>query len=79
MLGFPGKSIAVTLLLALSFGAPRLHAGTAPAAKPRPTAAQVLRHTVAMHGLLPVHVDRQGGRILVTLPAPQADGVSARF
>lgn len=30
-------------------------------------------------GLLPVHIDEQGGRILLTLPPPDSDGVSARF
>jgi len=82
MHGFSGKSIvAWMLILALSGSAPALHAGTqrAPATRSLVTATQVFRHTVAMHGLLPVHVDRQAGRILVTLPAPQADGVSARF
>ncbi|MEO8746085.1 MAG: zinc-dependent metalloprotease [Rhodanobacter sp.] len=42
-------------------------------------APDVFRRTTALSGLLPVHVDQQDGRILVTLPAAQADGVSARF
>ncbi|MGA9335176.1 MAG: zinc-dependent metalloprotease [Rudaea sp.] len=32
-----------------------------------------------MNGLMPVHVDAHKGRILITLPAAQGDGVSARF
>jgi hypothetical protein len=40
---------------------------------------KILHDTVAMDGLLPVHVDARGGRIIVTLPPAQADGVSARF
>ncbi len=40
--------------------------------------AKVLQHTVAMQGLLPVHVDRQDGRILVTLPPAARDGISLR-
>ena len=40
--------------------------------------AKVLQHTVAMQGLLPVHVDRQDGRILVTLPPAGRDGISLR-
>ena len=36
-------------------------------------------NSTAMDGLLPVHVDRNGGRILVTLPPPAADGVSLRL
>jgi hypothetical protein len=35
--------------------------------------------TVASEGLLPVHIDKSGGRILITLPAPGADGVAGRF
>jgi hypothetical protein len=42
-------------------------------------AGNVFAHTQSMQGLLPVHVDARTGRILVTLPAAQADGVSARF
>lgn len=41
--------------------------------------AQVLAGTVAQQGLLPVHVDRRQGRILIALPAPDADGISGRF
>jgi hypothetical protein len=40
---------------------------------------QALRNTVAQEGLLPVRVDRKGGRILLALPAADADGVSGRF
>ncbi len=40
---------------------------------------KLFKHTRAMNGLLPVHVDKRDGRILVTLPAPKADGISARF
>jgi hypothetical protein len=35
--------------------------------------------TTALAGLAPVNLDRTGGRILLTLPAPGADGVAARF
>lgn len=78
------KSIAASLLtLALLGGVATVHADTQPAQKPAVhhtlTAAEVFKHTVAMRGLLPVHVDRNGGRILITLPRAQADGVSARF
>jgi hypothetical protein len=41
--------------------------------------AQVLAGTTQQTGLLPVHVDPRGGRILLSLPAPGEDGVSARF
>src|SRR5580765_8725978 len=41
--------------------------------------APALQNTVLQDGLLPVHVDRRGGRILLSLPAPDADGISGRF
>ena len=43
------------------------------------TPQEVLRGTELRDGLLPVHVDRSGGRILLSLPAPDAEGVSGRF
>ncbi|GAA4767567.1 zinc-dependent metalloprotease [Stakelama sediminis] len=39
----------------------------------------VFKDSTAHAGLLPVHVDTQGGRILLTLPPPGKDGVSARY
>ena len=51
-----------------------------PAPPPAPASAeQLLRNTAAEDGLLLVHVDRKGGRILLTLPAPDAEGISGRF
>jgi len=41
--------------------------------------AQVLQGTVAQDGLVPVHVDRRQGRILLSLPAPDAQGIAGRF
>src|SRR3954471_2462961 len=41
--------------------------------------ATILQNTVEQDGLLPVHVDRRGGRILLSLPAPDAEGISGRF
>lgn len=41
--------------------------------------AKVLAGTVAQPGLVPLNVDRKGGRILAALPAPDAEGVSGRF
>jgi hypothetical protein len=46
------------------------------AAEPAP---KVLEGTAAQTGLLTVHVDARGGRILAALPAPDADGVSGRY
>ena len=49
------------------------------AATPKPPATRVFEHSVAMDGLLPVHVDKSGGRILITLPVAGDDGVCARL
>lgn len=64
----------MTLRLAL----PLLLALSAPAFALDPP-AQVLAGTTAQQGLLPVHVDRRGGRILLSLPPPGEDGIAARF
>ncbi|HUH30236.1 MAG TPA: zinc-dependent metalloprotease [Rhodanobacter sp.] len=84
MCGFPGKSLAASLLVIAVFAGPRvLEAASVPpataATSDAVTAAKIFQHTTALDGLLPVHVDQRAGRILVTLPAAQADGVSARF
>jgi hypothetical protein len=50
-----------------------------PAHAVAPVAPSPFAGTAAMEGLLPVHVDRNGGRILLTLPPAAADGVSARY
>lgn len=41
--------------------------------------AQVLAGTSVQNGLLPVHVDRRQGRILLALPAPDREGISGRY
>lgn len=74
------KSRLAVLLLAAALPAAAL-------AQPRPaqtppaqtSAAQVLSGTTALGGLLPVHVDRRQGRILLSLAAPDAEGISGRF
>ena len=56
--------------------------GLALAATPLPASAQsaaALTGTERLDGLLPVHIDRAGGRILLSLPAPARDGVSTRL
>lgn len=50
---------------------------TTPALAQKP--ADPLAGTVRQDGLLPVHVDKAGGRILLQLPAPGPDGVSTRL
>jgi hypothetical protein len=84
MYGFPGKSLAASLLVIAVLAGPRVvEAASVPpptaATSDAVTAAKIFQHTTALAGLLPVHVDQRAGRILVTLPAAQADGVSARF
>ncbi|GGB25989.1 peptidase [Sphingomonas metalli] len=68
MVGAMRRIAAAALMLGVS--------GTALAADPP---ADPLKGTMVTNGLLPVAVDRDGGRILVTLPPAGTDGVSARF
>jgi hypothetical protein len=56
-----------------------LLAGTAPLPALAAPAAEVLAGTSQQTGLLPVHVDRKAGRILLSLPAPDREGLSGRF
>ena len=43
------------------------------------TPQEALQDTERLDGLLPVHVDRRGGRILLSLPAPDAQGLAGRY
>jgi hypothetical protein len=61
---------AALLLASSQLSAPAL------SAEPLP---KLLEGTAARSGLLTVHVDAKGGRILAALPAPDAEGVSGRF
>ena len=45
----------------------------------RAPAPAPLAGTKQLDGLLPVHVDANGGRIILSLPAPDAEGISGRF
>ncbi|WP_338467875.1 zinc-dependent metalloprotease [Novosphingobium sp. ZN18A2] len=71
--------MAVTIALALASPAlakePAGKAGSAGKVSPD----KVFAGSTAVAGLLPVHVDRDGGRILLTLPEPDEDGVSVRY
>ncbi len=84
MPGLPGKSLVAPLLVLVLLGS-SITSPAAPSSEHRAnadrpaTAADVFKHTVAMDGLLPVHVDTKAGKILITLPAAQADGISARY
>jgi hypothetical protein len=60
------------ITLAFALAAPALAAPANPAPK-------TFTATKAYSGLLPVHVGEQDGRILLTLPPPGEDGVSARY
>lgn len=56
-----------------------LVATPAVAGKPGEAVPAIYQDTVRQEGLLPVNVDARGGRILVTLPPPGADGVAGRY
>jgi len=62
-------ALAAALLATSTYSAPQ---------RPAPP-ADPFAGTLAANGLLPVHVDKAGGRVLLTLPAPGADGISGRF
>ena len=62
---------AAILLASAALISPALAAGAPP--------PKMLDGTVAQTGLIKVNVDARGGRILATLPAPDAEGVSGRF
>lgn len=64
-------ALALPVLMLLT---PAAWAADAPAA-----AATGLAGTTKLDGLLPIHVDKKGGRIILSLPAPGADGVSTRL
>ncbi|PXW73790.1 uncharacterized protein DUF5117 [Blastomonas natatoria] len=51
----------------------------AQAAPPASASTSPIAGTEKLDGLYPVHVDRKGGRILLSLPAAGADGVVARM
>src|SRR3954469_10590953 len=69
-LSVPGMKLHVAALLLVGLTAPAL------AVDPP---ASALQNTSEQDGLLPVHVDRRGGRILLSLPAPDGEGISGRF
>lgn len=77
------SSLWVPWLLAAFIVFPAAHAASpqlaAPATSQPLAPSRIFDGSVAMGGLLPVHVDRKAGRILVTLPPAQGDGVSARL
>ncbi len=84
MIGFFGKPVAATLLCLALIGIPTASRAAAatndkPSATKKTSPADVFKNTTAVDGLLPLHVDAQAGKILITLPPAQADGVSARF
>jgi len=74
MLGTVSRAALAAALL-LSAATPVL---AAPKDK-APASEAALAGTARQDGLLPVHVDKAKGRILLSLPKPDADGVSGRF
>ncbi len=61
---------AAVIVVCLSVSAPVLAAEKAPSA---------LAGVARQDGLLPTYVNKAKGRILLSLPAPDADGVSGRY
>jgi hypothetical protein len=75
MLGSVSRAALAAALL-LSAATPVLAAK----ASPPPSASEgALAGTTKLDGLLPVHVDKAKGKILLSLPPADADGVSGRF
>ncbi len=73
-LGVMKTATAIALVLGLSGGAT-----FASAADPEPKSwAETIAPMTRQDGLLPIFVDQAGGRVLVRLPTPAADGVMAR-
>jgi len=69
------RSLALALgLAAISYAPQAIAAPAAVTAQAEPLAG-----TEKLDGLYPVHVDRKGGRILLSLPAAGADGVVTRM
>ncbi len=58
-------------------------AAAAPAPAPAPAKPKSIADATAglqrLDGLLPVYVDKAGGRVLLSLPAPDAQGLSGRY
>jgi hypothetical protein len=74
--------LAGAALPAIAAEAPKapIKAPAKPLAKALPKAPpKALDNTVLQQGLIPVYVDIKGGRILLSLPAPDGEGVSGRY
>jgi len=67
------RTLALALGLAAALSTPQAHAA------PSASASGPYAGTEKLDGLYPVHVDRKGGRILLSLPAAGADGVVTRM
>ncbi|TCP31904.1 zinc-dependent metalloprotease [Sphingomonas sp. BK235] len=77
---YRGRAGAAALLLAGGLGAAAVTATPrAPAPAPAPAAPVPAPVPATASTLLPVTVERDSGKVLVTLPAPDAEGVSGRF
>ncbi|HEX8257551.1 MAG TPA: DUF5117 domain-containing protein, partial [Allosphingosinicella sp.] len=74
-----GLAGLVSMLLIGAAPAAAAPASAAPANAAPANAAEALRGTALKSGLLPVHVDNKQGRILLSLPAPDAEGISGRY
>ncbi|MGB4860267.1 MAG: zinc-dependent metalloprotease [Dokdonella sp.] len=78
---FITPSLVVIMIAVMALGACATAATKNPTSSTdgRISPADAFKGTTALDGLLPVHVDRNDGRILITLPAAQADGTSVRL
>ena len=81
-----GRALSVTLAIALAAGAGGAMAkgrhAPAEAASVEAKAKTISDGTsglTRLDGLLPVYVDKSGGRILLSLPAPDAEGLTRRW
>ena len=77
-MGFRLVSSAAIALALFSISAQAQEAKKTDAAK-TDASADPYKDATALSGLLPVHIDKKGGRVLFTLPAPGADGISVRY
>jgi hypothetical protein len=73
-----GRILAVAAMVSLGCGAAEAKDRASKPAEAKPFDAAVQGLT-RLDGLVPVYVDKAGGRILALLPAPDAEGLSGRY
>jgi len=78
-MGFRLVSSAAVALALLSATAQAQEAKKPDTAAKPDASADPYKDSAALTGLLPVHIDKKAGRVLLTLPPPADDGISARY